>query len=810
MKIAQIPAQLWHLVKKAWAWYRTLYRGPWWKKLLTILATFVLFIVLYCVAVMTNFLWLFGKSPSLSDIMHPKTVAASEIYSADGKLMGRFFNENRQPVPYDSISPLFIKALVSTEDERFYQHHGIDVQGIFAALKDATQGRARGASTISQQLVKNMFRVRTKYSNGLLGRIPGVKMLVMKSKEMILAVGIEMFYSKEEILTMYCNTVDFGSNAFGIKTAAKTYFDTTPSRLKAEESAVLVGLLKATSAYNPKINPKNSLSRRNVVLDNMRSHHVLSKAQCDSLKCLPIDLKFRVESAYDGEALYFRNAVANYIEEHAPELDPYTDGLRIYTTLDSRMQRYAEEAVDEQMQRVQQSFDSHWRGMGDVWRDERGNVIPGFIENIAKRTSHYKMLAARFESQPDSIDYYMNQPHPVKLFAYDGMQREEMMSTMDSIRYMVRFLHTGFVAMEPQTGYVRAWVGDIDFKTWKYDKVTAMRQPGSTFKLFVYAAALEQGMKPSDRVRDSYISIKTWDARKKEEVDWRPHNADGRFSNADVPLRSAFAQSINTVAVRLGQEVGIPTIVNTAHKMGIISPLDTIPSLPLGASDVNLLELVNSYATVANGGEHVEPVLVSKILDAEGRVVYEAKPKRRTALSPTTSFYLQKMLEAGVRDGGATSQALGAMMYMGSFDGKIDFGGKTGTSNNHSDAWFVGVTPALVGGAWVGGEYRSIHFRTGRLGQGSKTALPIFGLFMKKVLSDSSLSPTYMKRYEPAPDGIQPDDYSASYYAPRVDTASVETDSLDVPDFGEVDEAVEQLVPSKEPTEVEPVPDEEF
>ena len=542
----------------------------------------------------------------------------------------------------------------------------------------------------------------------------------------------------------------------------------------------------------------------------MRSHHVLSKAQCDSLKCLPIDLKFRVESAYDGEALYFRNAVANYIEEHVPELDPYTDGLRIYTTLDSRMQRYAEEAVDEQMQRVQQSFDSHWRGMGDVWRDERGNVIPGFIENIAKRTSHYKMLAARFESQPDSIDYYMNQPHPVKLFSYDGTQREEMMSTMDSIRYMVRFLHTGFVAMEPQTGYVRAWVGDIDFKTWKYDKVTAMRQPGSTFKLFVYAAALEQGMKPSDRVRDSYISIKTWDARKKEEVDWRPHNADGRFSNADVPLRSAFAQSINTVAVRLGQEVGIPTIVNTAHKMGIISPLDTIPSLPLGASDVNLLELVNSYATVANGGEHVEPVLVSKILDAEGRVVYEAKPKRRTALSPTTSFYLQKMLEAGVRDGGATSQALGAMMYMGSFDGKIDFGGKTGTSNNHSDAWFVGVTPALVGGAWVGGEYRSIHFRTGRLGQGSKTALPIFGLFMKKVLSDSSLSPTYMKRYEPAPDGIQPADYSASYYAPRVDTAAVETDSLDVPDFGEADEAVEQLVPSKEPTEVEPVPDEEF
>ena len=455
----------WAKLKKAlaaaWRWYKGQFTGrPWWRKTLAAIVSFFAFILLYAVAVTCNLFWLFGKSPSISEIRNPKTAMASEMYSADGKLLGKFFNENRSPVPYDSINSVFFQALISTEDERFYDHHGVDVQGLFAALKDATQGRARGASTISQQLVKNMFRVRTQYSTGLLGKVPGLSILIMKSKEMIIATELELLCTKNEILEMYANTVDFGSNAFGIKTAAKTYFNTTPSQLKPEEAAVLVGLLKATSAYNPKINPKNSLKRRNTVLDNMYAHRkelaehfpnvaITSKEVCEALKDKPIKLNFSVENAYQGTALYFREAVKDYVREHCPDLDLDRDGLKIYTTLDSRMQRYAEEAVDEQMQNVQRSFDNHWRGLGDPWRDAKGNVIPNFIEDIARRSDAYKMLVARYPNNPDSVRHYMNKPHRVKLFSYGekGRAKYEEMSTMDSIRYMVKYMHTGFVAM---------------------------------------------------------------------------------------------------------------------------------------------------------------------------------------------------------------------------------------------------------------------------------------------------------------------------------------------------------------------------
>lgn len=785
---------LWSLLRAFWRWYKGLYKGhKWWFKTIVVLLTLVFLLIFFVFAVMVNLFWLFGKSPSAYDIMHPKNAEASVIYSADGKVLGKFFDENRQSVSYDAINSSFFQALISTEDERFYEHNGIDFKGMAAAVKDAFGGHARGASTITQQLVKNMFRIRTNeaYGTGLIGKIPGMNIVIMKTKEMTIAVQLEMRNEKDSILTMYANTVDFGSNAYGIKTAAKTYFNKLPAELRVEEAAVLVGLLKATSTYNPRVNPKNSLKRRNVVLDNIYAHRkelaahfghacIETKEQLDSLKQLPIDLNFSVETAYDGQALYFRQAVADYIKDNCPQLDPYTDGLKIYTTLDSRMQRYAEEAVTEQMKQVQQNFNAHWRGMGDPWRDEKGNVIPGFIENIAKQTDYYKMLTARYPERPDSVDYFMNLPHAVHLFDYDGGHTEQL-STMDSIRYMVRFMHTGFVAMEPATGEVKAYVGDIDFKTWKYDKVKAMRQPGSTFKLFVYATAMKQGWTPSDtRLKDSYIRMEVYDSKRDTTTIWQPHNANGHFTNVNLPLRSAFAASVNTIAVKLGQEVGITNVVETAHDMGILSPLDATPSLPLGSSDVNLFELVNAYATVANDGQHVDPVLVTKIVDREGKVVYEANPTRTEALSYCAAFYMQKLLEAGVRDGGGTSQALGAAKYIGSFNGRIDFGGKTGTSNNHSDAWFVGVTPALVGGAWVGGEYRSIHFRTGALGQGSRTALPIFGLFMHKVLSDPALAPRYLKKYAPAREDIDPATYQATYYAPApVDTISRDSISFE-------------------------------
>lgn len=804
-RLLQFPASLWRGIGCFCRWYRNLYRGrAWYTKTLIVFLTMIVLFVLYIVALLTNFLWLFGKSPSLNDIMHPKNAEASELYSADGKLLGKYFNENRTAVPYDSIAPAFFDALISTEDERFYEHHGIDFTALGAAVKDAARGRARGASTISQQLVKNMFRVRTQYSTGLLGKIPGMNIVIMKSKEMSLAVGIEMMSTKKEILTMYANTVDFGSNAYGIKTAARTYFNTTPAKLTVEQAAVLVGLLKATSAYNPRINPQKSLARRNVVLDNMRQHGHLTAEQCRQLKEKPIELDFHVETAYDGQALYFREAVADWLKDKAPELDPYSDGLKIYSTLDTRMQRYAEEAVREQMKVVQRNFNSHWSGQPEVWRNEKGEIIPHFIEDIARRSDDYKRLSAKYQGDEKAIFEELNRPHRVVLFDYDKDTIVKTLSTMDSIRYMVRFMHTGFVSMEPATGHVKAWVGDIDFKTWKYDKVKAMRQPGSTFKLFVYAAALRKGKLPSDVVRDSYIEMNVYDPKRDTTEIWRPRNANGVFSGRDLPLRTAFAQSVNTVAVKLGQEVGIPNVIETAHSMGILSPLDNTPSLALGSNDVNLFELVNAYATVANNGTRVEPVLVTKVVDREGNVVFEAQPETQKVLSDEVAFYMQKLLEAGVRDGGGTSQALGSMQYMGSFDQRIDFGGKTGTSNNHSDAWFVGVTPGLVGGAWVGGEYRSIHFRTGALGQGSRTALPIFGLFMKKVLSDASLATRYLQRYGGAPAGIAPETYENTYQESPValsDSAEMDSTFTDhtIDLMGTEPEPIEEPEPMAEP-----------
>lgn len=804
-RLLQFPASLWRGIGRFCRWYRNLYRGrAWYTKTLIVFLTMIVLFVLYIVALLTNFLWLFGKSPSLNDIMHPKNAEASELYSADGKLLGKYFNENRTAVPYDSIAPAFFDALISTEDERFYEHHGIDFTALGAAVKDAARGRARGASTISQQLVKNMFRVRTQYSTGLLGKIPGMNIVIMKSKEMSLAVGIEMMSTKKEILTMYANTVDFGSNAYGIKTAARTYFNTTPAKLTVEQAAVLVGLLKATSAYNPRINPQKSLARRNVVLDNMRQHGHLTAEQCRQLKEKPIELDFHVETAYDGQALYFREAVADWLKDKAPELDPYSDGLKIYSTLDTRMQRYAEEAVREQMKVVQRNFNSHWSGQPEVWRNEKGEIIPHFIEDIARRSDDYKRLSAKYQGDEKAIFEELNRPHRVVLFDYDKDTIVKTLSTLDSIRYMVRFMHTGFVSMEPATGHVKAWVGDIDFKTWKYDKVKAMRQPGSTFKLFVYAAALRKGKLPSDVVRDSYIEMNVYDPKRDTTEIWRPRNANGVFSGRDLPLRTAFAQSVNTVAVKLGQEVGIPNVIETAHSMGILSPLDNTPSLALGSNDVNLFELVNAYATVANNGTRVEPVLVTKVVDREGNVVFEAQLETQKVLNDEVAFYMQKLLEAGVRDGGGTSQALGSMQYMGSFDQRIDFGGKTGTSNNHSDAWFVGVTPGLVGGAWVGGEYRSIHFRTGALGQGSRTALPIFGLFMKKVLSDASLATRYLQRYGGAPAGIAPETYENTYQEPPValsDSAEMDSTFTDhtIDLMGTEPEPIEEPEPMAEP-----------
>lgn len=763
---------------KAWRWYKSLYKGrPWYIKTISALMSFIVAFILYLVAVDINFLWLFGKSPDMATIKNPITNQATEIYSADSVMIGKFFSENRTPVEYEDVNPVFWKALVDTEDERFYKHFGIDFQGVFAAIKDfALHNDARGASTITQQLAKNMFRVRTQYSTGLLGKIPGLKILIMKSKEWITAVKIEQLFTKKEIITMYANTVDFGSNAFGIKTACKTYFGNTPAELTTEQAAVLVGMLKATTYYNPRLNPDNSLRRRNTVMNNMVVHGDLTSAQYDSLKNLPITLNYSVESTYDGQATYFREAIANYLRDWCKEngYDLYNSGLKIYTTIDTKMQKYAEEAARKQMKVVQRNFDNHW-GNTNPWQDENHNEIPNFIEDIAKKLPVYKYLSEKYADEPDSISYWLNKPHTVKLFDYDKGTIEKEMSTLDSIRYMERFMHCGFVAMEPNTGYVKAWVGDIDFDTWKYDKVTAMRQPGSTFKLFVYAEAMNQGLTPCDKRRDEYFSMRVYDKFKKKEVTWAPTNANGYFTGDSMPLKAAFAQSINSVAVKLGQEVGIDNIVNTAHAMGIKSPLDNTPSLALGSSDVNLLELVNAYSTVVNDGKAHDPVLVTRILDRDGNEIYVAPSEQRQAIPYKSAFLMQQLLLGGLREPGGTSMSL--WRYVRAYN-DTEFGGKTGTSNNHSDAWFVGVSPKIVVGAWVGGEYRSIHFRTGALGQGSRTALPICGNFLESLLGDPAFKRYHGKFAKPT-DEIEYEMYNcSSYYRKKENPDSSLIDSI--------------------------------
>lgn len=767
----------WKKICNIGLYYKNLFCGrPWYIKIVSGICSIFIFFCLYLLAVDFNFLWLFGKSPTIDDIRNVETSEASELYSADGILIGKYFSENRTPVKYEDVNPVFWKALISTEDERFYSHFGVDVKGIIAAGKDyIVHHDARGASTLTQQLVKNMLKARTEYPVGPLGKIPGLSMLIMKTKEWITAVKIEFNFNKKEILTMYANTVDFGSNAFGIKTACKTYFGCTPKEITTEQAAVLVGMLKATTYYNPKINPKNSLRRRNTVLNNMQGHGLITKELCDSLKEMPIKLEYSVESNYDGQALYFREAVASELKEWLKEngKDLYKDGLKIYTTIDTRMQKYAEEAAHKQMKVVQRNFDNHW-GKTNPWQDERHVEIPNFIENLAKKLPVYKYLTEKYNGNEDSINFYLNKPHHVKLFDYENGTIEKEISTMDSIRYMERFMHCGFVAMEAETGHIKAWVGDIDFKTWKYDKVTAMRQPGSTFKLFVYAEAMNQGLTPCDRRVDSYFSMKVYDSTKKKEVIWAPTNANGYFTGDSMPLKAAFAQSINSVAVKLGQEVGIENIVRTAQAMGIKSKLDPTPSLTLGASDVNLLELVNAYATAANNGKMHEPILVTRIVDRNGNEVYNAPNEQKQVLPAKSAFLVQQLLKGGMREPGGTSMSMWS--YVGKYN-DTEFGGKTGTSNNHSDAWFVGVSPKLVAGAWVGGEYRSIHFRTGALGQGSRTALPICGYFFESVLGDPEFK-KYHGKFNATNDDVTYGMYNCASYYHRRDTDSIATDSL--------------------------------
>ena len=719
-----------------------------------------------------------GYVPPVEELENPNLKFATQVISEDGKLLGTWSlsKENRVYVGYEDLSPHLVHALVATEDVRFEDHSGIDARAFMRAVIKRgifMQKHAGGGSTITQQLAKQFY---SPTADNVMER------LLQKPIEWVIAVKLERYYTKEEILTMYLNKFDFLNNAVGIKTAAKTYFAKDPKKLKIEEAATLIGMCKNPSLYNPRRFNERSRGRRNTVLDQMRKAGFLTQEECDSLQALPLVLKFQPVDHKDGLATYFREYLRGVMTARKPdrsdyrgwqmqkyyedslawETNPlygwcaknkkkdgtnynlYVDGLKIYTTINSRMQQYAEEAVNRQMREVQKRFDAHW-GTQAPWRDRNGEEIPRFIEELAEKTPAYQYLSHKYGNQTDSITYYLNQPHRCKVFDYDLGQKDTLFSTMDSIRYMERFMHCGFVAIAPHTGEVKAWVGDINFQSWKYDKVLSKRQPGSTFKLFVYTEAMNQGLSPCDLRVDENIP---WEVEENGEKKlWMPHNANGGATLDTMSLKMAFAQSVNTIAANIAHEVGIHQIATTAHRMGIQTKLEETPALSLGASDVSLLELVSAYSTVVNDGEAIQPTLITRVENKDGKVIYQQEAEATQAIPYASAYLMQQMLRGGLTCPKGTSQALWRFRI---FDKGTEFGGKTGTSSNHSDAWFVGISPNLVGGAWVGGEYRSIHFRTGELGQGSRTALPVFGYFMEKVLANPELAALYAKKF-PSP-----------------------------------------------------------
>lgn len=721
--------------KKYWTIFKDAFKSKWYVKVLTAIASLILLLFLFIKAVDVNFLWMFGESPSTEVLANPNSVEASEIYSDDGVLIGKYFTENRSSVEIEDISDELLITLVHTEDERFFEHHGVDYSGLLGAFKDALLGNARGASTITQQLAKNLFKMRSTYNNGILCKVPGLKTLIIKVKEWNAAKRIEERFTKLEILKMYLNTVYFGSNAYGIKAAAKTYFNTTPKKLNWEQSACIIGLLKATTYYNPVRNPENNERRRRIIINNLVSHEMLTQEQCDSILAVPFTLNFKSESNLDGIALYFRDAVSNELQEWCDEnnVNLYTDGLKIYTSIDSRMQRYAEQAVSKQMEENQKRFFKNW-GKQNPWRDRNKNEMTTFIDETVRKTALYKSLSKKYDGNKDSIYACLNKPHKMKIFSYKYGVKDTVMSSLDSLRHMVKFLHCGFVAIEPQTGLVKAWVGDVDYNYWQYDKVLAKRQPGSTFKLFVYSQAIRKGMSPCDIRTDSITSWMTEEDGK--PVLWQPQNANGIFSGEKLTLKTAMARSINSIAVQLNKELGPENVVELAHKMGVASPVRPIPSVCLGTEDVSLLEMVSAYSTIPNEGVHMKPRIVTRIEDKDGNVIYKNEPKGEKVLSYEEAFLVREMLREGLADERGTSRRL----WNYKIHGATDFGGKTGSTSNYSDAWYMGISPKLVAGAWVGGEYRCIHFKDGEQGQGSASALPIFGAFMEKVMNDKKLA----------------------------------------------------------------------
>jgi penicillin-binding protein 1A len=709
-------------------------------KLLRYLLIFVYFIIIFFCAIELNFLWLFGYAPDMEDIKNPVLSVSSEVYYADGKLIGKFYKENRSPVEYKAISPNLVHALVATEDVRFYQHHGVDFYGFLTSMLSTAKGDRRGASTITQQLAKNLFETRKKKSQGLIKHVPFIRTIVFKCKEWLTAFEIEHVYTKQQILTLYFNTVPFGNNSFGIKTASLKYFDKTPDKVNPAEAAMLIGMLKATSTYNPIRNPEKAIDRRNVVLGQMQKYGFLARSDYQKYTQEPLNLNLSfVEDGSQGDS-YLRRAVEKWIDKWCKQngYDLYEDGLKIYTTIDSRMQQYAEQAVAEKMQMLQKRFYNMW-GNKNPWQDLDGTEIKDFVQKNEQKLPIYKLLDRKYHGDSTLIKPYFTRKKQMKVFTWHG-ERDTTLSTDDSIKYYAKILNTGMMTIEPATGKIKVWVGGINYKYFNYDHVKqAKRQAGSTFKPFAYVTALDNGFSPCDKFTDKPVSIKFMDNGKPDV--WEPKNADWKFSYREMSLRWAMGKSVNSITAQLTEQVGWDKIVDYAHKCGIESPLKKIPSVSLGTNDVSVYEMVRAYSTFLNKGQKIDPILVSKITDQDGQVLAEFKLKEEKVLSEETAWLMLYMFLGGMEEPGGTSQAL--WEYPGLWKKNNQIGGKTGTSSKFVDGWYMGITKDLVTGIWVGADDRTVHFTSSETGEGSHTALPIFGAFMEKVYADPKCGYTY-------------------------------------------------------------------
>jgi len=678
----------------------------------------------------------FGRMPSTADLKALQNHVASEVYSADSVLLGRYFLQDRTHVDYEKISPIVIKALVATEDVRFYEHKGVDPRSLARVVVKTLllqRESSGGGSTISQQLAKNLYPRRDYWL---------LTTSINKLQEMIIARKLEALYDKPQVLELYLNTVPMGGDIFGIQRAAERFFSTSADKLTTDQAAVLVGMLKATTSYNPRLNPERSRQRRNVVLGQMAKYEYLSPGQADSLKALPLTVKYKFETHNDGLAPYFREGLRRELAAwcagtHKADGTPYnlyTDGLRIYTTIDSRVQAHAERAVARRMASLQQVFDAHW-GNRDPWGNDN-NVLLMAMRN----TGRYKQLRAGGQSEQEIIEAF-RKPRPMEVFTWKGPVKKTM-SPWDSIRYYQRFLNTGLIAMEPRTGYVRAWVGGINQRFFQYDHVRARRQVGSTFKPIVYAAALEKGIEPCTFFPNTRLSYPEYE-------NWSPRNSNGQYGG-EYSMRGALAHSVNTVSAQIMLQTGIDETVSLARDMGIRSQLPPVPALSLGAANASLLEMTGAYLTFVSNGYRIPPVYVTSVADRDGKVLRQHEPKagRRQVLSYANADVMIALLQGVVEEGSAAR-------LRSDFGLTTDIAGKTGTTQNHADGWFIGITPGLVAGVWVGADNPQVHFRTLALGKGAATALPIWGDFMSRLSRDRAFRALSSRSFRPLPEHLQ-------------------------------------------------------